>query len=139
MRKFLFLLPLLVAACTQTAADRERVAREADTTQAKLDRALAGYAPDQSGSSSCLHSSFYRGAQGTQAYGRTLLFRVNTNTIYRTDTAGGCERVGDDAYLVTTTPTGDLCRGDIARVVDRAIRQQVSSCSFGDFVAYRRK
>lgn len=139
MRKLLFLLPLLAAACTQTAADRERVAREADTTQAKLDRALAGYTPDQSASGSCLHSSFYRGAQSTQAYGRTLLFRVNSNLIFRTDTAGGCERVGDDAYLVTSTPTADLCRGDIARVVDRTIRRDVSACSFGDFVAYRRK
>lgn len=139
MRKFLLLLPLIAAACTQTAADRERVAREADTTQAKLDRALAGYTPDQSSSGQCLHSTFYRGSQGTQAYGRTLLFRVNANTIFRTDTAGGCERVGDDAYIVTATPTADLCRGDIARVVDRGIRQEVSSCSFGDFVAYHRK
>lgn len=139
MHKIMLILPLLAAACTATAADRERMTADADATQVKLDRALAGYTPDSAASGNCLNTSFYRGSQSTEAYGRTLLFKVSPNLIFRTDTSGGCERVGGDEYLVTSTPSTQLCRGDIARTVDRTIRREVSGCSFGDFQAYRKR
>ena len=137
MRALMLLLPIGLIACTPTAAQRDRVAAEADTTQASLDRALAGFTPDPT--RGCFHSSLYRGGQSTKAYGKTLLYKVSPRLIYRTDTSGGCERVGDDAYLVIATPSGDQCRGDIARTVDRGSQQSFGSCSLGDFVAYRKK
>lgn len=139
MNKMMFLLPLFAAACTATAADRERMTADADQTQVKLDKVLAGYAPNAAASGSCLHTSFYHGSQSTQAYGRTLLFKVSPNLIFRTETSGGCERVGDDAYLVTSTPSTELCRGDIARAIDRSSRFETGGCSFGDFQAYRKR
>lgn len=137
MRALLLCLPLAVIGCTPTAAQRDRMAAAAETTQASLDRALAGFAPEAGGA--CYHSSFYRGGQSTQAYGKTLLYRVSPKLIFRTETSGGCERVGDDAYMVISTPSGDQCRGDIAQAVDRGSRQPMGSCSLGDFVAYRKR
>jgi hypothetical protein len=38
--------------------------------------------------------------------------------------------------LVTRTPSTQLCRGDIATLVDTSTRVAVGSCVFGDFVPY---
>lgn len=133
------MLPALLAAGASMAARRAHDGADADArrTQAALDKALGGYVPDRA-TGGCFHASFYRGGQSTTAYGRTLLYRVSSKLIFRTDTSGGCERVGDDEYLVTSVPSADICRGDIARTVNRATGQSMGGCSLGDFVAYRR-
>ena len=72
------------------------------------------------------------------SYGPTLLYRVSNSLIYRTDTTGGCADL-DRNILITRTPTGQTCRGDIATTIDTASRFMTGSCSFGEFVPYRKR
>ncbi|MFN3434777.1 MAG: hypothetical protein ACK4ZY_10295, partial [Sphingomonas sp.] len=71
-------------------------------------------------------------------YGPTLIYTVGRGLKYRTDTAGGCERVGRGDILITRSPQSQLCQGDIATTVDSASRTFSGSCSFGPFVRYSR-
>lgn len=137
MRSLILLAAALMAGCTPTAADTARAVDRAATRQEGLARELAGLTPDAQGG--CFSTTLNRGQQSTKAYGNTLLFRVSRNLVYRTDTAGGCEGVGDDKILVTSTPSTQFCRGDIATTIDRASNFPSGGCSFGDFVAYRRR
>ena len=134
----LIALPLMIAAlagCAATPAELARSeARTADAV-ADLNTALAGYAPD--GTSSCAAQS--RNSNST-VYGKTILFRPSPGSvIYRTDTAGGCERAANGAAtLVTRTTSASLCRGDIVQVFDRVAQFPIGSCSLGEFTTYRR-
>lgn len=68
----------------------------------------------------------------------TLLFKNGRNLVYRNDPEGGCSGLDPTRTIVTTSLTGDLCRGDTIRVVDRGSRSVISACAFSDFVPYRR-
>ena len=127
------LFALLAVGCAQTPKQAARAAADADRTQAKLTTALAGLTPGKP--MTCMPNL---PTQTMQAYGPTLLYRVSGRLIYRNDTAGGCERAGSDDILVTRSPTGQLCSGDIGQTVDRGSRMPTGSCSLGDFVPYRR-
>lgn len=131
----LALATLSLAGCAASDAD---IARQEDRTardQARLTRALAGYVPGES--RSCLSGIDRRGTRGAQYYGSTILYPIGKR-IVRNDMNGGCQLRGDP-ILVTQTPTGDLCRGDIVQLIDRGSRFPVGSCAFGDFVTYRRQ
>ncbi len=70
----------------------------------------------------------------------TIAFRDGAKRLYVNHMqGGGCMNIdhGRNA-LVTQNPTGSLCRGDIAQVVDTLNRIPVGSCVFGDFVPYMR-
>ena len=130
------LLPLLlfsVAACTQTAADVERQAAADAGTRAELDRELAGLVPGRT--QGCATQTELR---NLKTFGDTLVYDTNGSDKLVTRTSGGCERVGAEGILVTRTPSTQLCRGDIATVVDRNSRFTIGSCSFGDFTRYER-
>jgi hypothetical protein len=71
-----------------------------------------------------------------EAYGPTIVYTVSRNLKYRTDTTGGCERVGRGDILVTRSPGSQLCQGDIATTIDQSSRTFSGSCSFGPFVRY---
>ena len=47
-------------------------------------------------------------------------------------------RISFSDAIVTSTPSTQLCRGDIARIVDLVSRIPRDSCAFGDFVPYTR-
>ncbi|WP_242098206.1 MULTISPECIES: hypothetical protein [unclassified Sphingomonas] len=135
--KTMVLLPLLgLAACVQTPGERARAAQDQAAQQQKLATALAGLTPGEP--TSCIDQIQLRSGSNVQAYGSTLVYTVSPRLKYRTDTAGGCEGVGNDDILITSTPTTQLCRGDIARTVDRTSRFPNGSCSFGAFIPYRR-
>lgn len=68
---------------------------------------------------------------------KTILYRMTNKLVYRNDPAGGCPGLNSSAALVTQTPTGQLCRGDIARVRDFGLGFSIGSCALGDFVPYR--
>ena len=131
------LLPLVagLAACAQTPADHARAAQDQAAQQQKLAAALAGLTPGEP--TTCI-SQTQTSNTSVAAYGSTLVYTISPRLKYRNDTSGGCERVGDDDILVTSTPTAELCRGDIGRTVDRNSRFPSGSCSFGAFVPYRR-
>ena len=122
-----------IAACAQTPAETARAAQDAAATQSGLDRALAGLRPV--GTSSCLNN--FQNPH-LQAYGRTLVYAVSNGRKYRSDTAGGCESVARGDILVTTSPQGRVCAGDIAQTIDRTARFPTGSCAIGEFTEYRR-
>lgn len=125
------LMALSAAACAQTpqqiAATQAANAAAADN----LAKDLAGLTPSPSGS--CLPQF---PTSNVKAYGPTLVYTVNPRLKYRSDTSGGCERVGRGDILITRSVTGQLCAGDIATTVDYASRTFSGSCSFGPFVRY---
>ncbi|HTG38097.1 hypothetical protein [Sphingomonas sp.] len=122
----------LLAGCAATpeqqAAQAERDAGHAAELAQQLDGFTAGDAQ------ACLPVNTTR---RTRYYGDTILYEVSGRLVYRTDTTGGCNLERDD-ILVTQTPIGRLCRGDIARTIDRTSRFQTGSCALGAFVPYRK-
>lgn len=70
----------------------------------------------------------------------TIAFRDGNRRVYVAHMNGGCSNLGSGSYALVTKQFGnaDLCRGDIARVVDTLNGFTVGSCSFGDFVPYVR-
>jgi hypothetical protein len=130
------LLPLIgLAACAQTPADTARAAQDRQTTQVRLDKALAGLVPGET--TSCIPTTL--SSAQTEAYGPTLLYTYGRNLVYRTETTGGCENAGRGDILVTKQLQGRPCRGDIATTVSPTSRVFSGSCSLGDFTVYRRQ
>jgi hypothetical protein len=126
------LFPLLAIALTGCAASAMPQAKPGD--EAKLAAELAGLTPQKP--VSCI--SDY-GPASIKAYGPTILYKVGRGLVYRTETGGGCEKIGRGDVLVTQSLLGGrLCSGDIAQTYDRMSRVQTGSCSLGDFTPYRK-
>ena len=70
----------------------------------------------------------------------TLAFRNGNQRVYINHMqGGGCPGIsGGWNTLVTKSPSGQLCRGDIASVADLRSHMPAGSCVFGDFVPYSR-
>lgn len=69
----------------------------------------------------------------------TLVFRESPGRVWVQKPQNPCNLVSVGPYaLVTRTPTGQLCRGDIAQVIDTMSGANVGSCVMGDFVPYVR-
>jgi hypothetical protein len=70
----------------------------------------------------------------------TIAFRNGPGQVYINHMeGGGCLNLkGGRNTLVTRTPGPNLCRGDIAQVVDLTAHIPLGSCVFGDFVPYKR-
>lgn len=137
MRTIALMLALGVVACAETPKETADRAAAADRTRAALDRELAGLTPGPP--QSCL-SDIDRRDASAQSFGDTLVYRPTTGRTRWVTQTTGCTGVGGngDNILITRTPSTQLCRGDIATLVDRTSRVQTGSCSFGDFVPYRR-
>jgi hypothetical protein len=68
----------------------------------------------------------------------TVAFRSGS-TVYVNDMRGGCTNLRSHYAIVTRQfGGGGLCSGEIAEIVDPTTGISVSSCSFGEFVPYRR-
>ncbi len=120
-----------VAGCAQTPRELAAAQQANATAAVNLDKELAGLTPSKSGS--CMPR--YPTTQ-VKAYGPTIVYTVSRNLKFRSDTAGGCERVGRGDILITRSPMGQLCQGDIATTIDSASRVFSGSCSFGPFIRY---
>lgn len=131
MRLMAVSLLLAIAGCAATPRERAEQARAEATAQDKLAATLAGLTPGES--TTCLPA-----LQSSQlaAYGPTLVYTVTRGLKYRNDTTGGCEGVARDDILITRSPQGRVCQGDIAQTVDRTSRFPTGSCSLGRFVPY---
>jgi len=66
----------------------------------------------------------------------TIAFRNGRSTVYLNGMQGGCPNLRAPYALLTKSPSSQLCRGDIAEVVDTSTHMTVGSCVFGDFVPY---
>jgi hypothetical protein len=69
---------------------------------------------------------------------QTIAFRDGSKRTYVAHMNGNCNGLGSGHYALVTRQYGsaDLCRGDIARVVDTLNGFLVGSCTFGEFVPY---
>ena len=129
-------LPVLLAAtaaCTPTPREQAQIDQRAVRQQQRLQAALAGRTPGPP--TNCI-ADF--GQKQVTSYGATFVYRVANGTLYRTETNGGCGDL-ERNILVTRTPSTQLCRGDIATTIDSASRFPSGSCSFGEFVPYRKR
>jgi hypothetical protein len=68
----------------------------------------------------------------------TVAFKRGSNLVYVNHFNGGCDNYADRYALVTRQVTGQLCRGDIAQLVDPVAHYALGSCNFGEFIPYRR-
>ncbi len=119
-----------LVACETTDSQPEQRSAQA---QATYDRLLAGKTAGRP--ATCL--PLLRSNDMVVIDDDTILYR-DGRTTYVNQPLGGCSRLGRGSYaLVTRTFGSQLCRGDIATVVDTSTGMTVGSCSFGDFVPYR--
>ena len=108
-----------------------------DAGQTSLAEALAGY--EQSGPPvSCVNRRFL-GSNRSAGEG-AIVFRGQTrNQLWVNRPAGGCPSLDFNRTLVTKAPSTQLCRGDIAQVVDLGSQVTHGGCALGDFTPYRRR
>lgn len=133
MRVLLFApFAVLLLGCETTPRDAARLEADQARTEAKLATALSGLTPGQP--QDCLPNT--RNAS-TERYGDTILYRFSRTLIYRNDTSGGCYGLDRGDTIVTSTPSSQLCSGDIAHTVDLRGAGESGSCSLGKFVPYR--
>ena len=123
-----------LSSCTMTPAETARAADARAATQAELGKELAGLTPTET--RDCMDN--YQ-SSSLKAYGGTLVYSVSKSLKYVNDTGGGCEAVERGDILVTTSPSGRLCRGDIARTVMPGSRTPSGSCALSSFTTYRAK
>jgi hypothetical protein len=70
---------------------------------------------------------------------RTVASRVSRGRVYLNGMNGGCPSLRPPYALVTRQfGTANLCRGDIAQVVDTSTGASFGSCVFGNFIPYTR-
>ena len=135
MKNIIILAALsLAAGCTAETSERS-VEREANS-EAKLAAELRGY--EQSGPPvSCVNQ---RDLAGNRSAGDDAIIFTgrNSGTLYVNRPAGGCAELRFGRALVTRTTTSQLCRGDIATVLDPVSRTQFGGCGLGDFTPYDR-
>jgi hypothetical protein len=67
-----------------------------------------------------------------------ILYRMKSGPDYLNSPRPKCAGLRGSAGMVTRTPSTDLCRGDIADIVDFTSGTQYGSCALGDFVPYPR-
>jgi hypothetical protein len=107
-------------------------ARQRLTDAQKLEKALAGRVAGKP--QSCLS---LRDVHGTERLGDTILYKTaSRRTIYRMDTAGGCDSNSSDAIITRTFGGDRLCQGDIIRTADLISGFQSGSCAAAKFVPY---
>lgn len=120
-----------LAACATTAEDSAERSPEAQQLLARyLDGRTAGQPQ------SCLPS--FRSHDMVVVDERTILFRDGANRVWRTEVQGPCNGLGrpGTALLTRQFGSGQLCRGEVAQILDTTGGFTIGSCSFGDFVPY---
>ena len=102
--------------------------------QREYEQLLLGKVPQSA--VSCL--PHYRSGDMRTIDENTILFRDGTARTYVAHMQGPCTGLPTGHYALVTRQFGsaDLCRGDIAQVVDTLNGIPVGSCVFGDFTPY---
>ncbi|MDQ3078293.1 MAG: hypothetical protein M3Q83_05565 [Pseudomonadota bacterium] len=73
-----------------------------------------------------------------KAVGENTIVVRDGSTIYLSRTSGSCRSSGSSSLVIRRVSSSNLCQGDIAQVVDLQNGVTHGSCSFGEFVPYRR-
>jgi hypothetical protein len=127
-------IPLLVtaaalAACTTQPPGPYRTAER----QAEFQKLTLGKVAGKP--ISCL--SHTRAEDMTVIDDRTIAFREGGSRVYVNNMRAECTNLDNGRnVLVTRSPMSQICRGDIAQVIDSLNHFPVGSCVFGDFVPY---
>jgi hypothetical protein len=132
MKKLAFLACVgLLGACTA-----ERPTQMTADDETKLSAALTGFEP-AGPPVSCVNE---RDLRGNHSIGESaIVFEgLSSSTLWVNRPAGGCPSLNGGRALVTHTTTSQLCRGDIANVIDPVAHISYGSCGLGDFTPYRR-
>lgn len=82
--------------------------------------------------------STFNAYQTTVIDDATVAFRFSGNRLYVAHLPGGCSNLATPPYTMVTRQVGSaqICRGDIASIVDPHNGFTVGSCIFGDFTPY---
>jgi hypothetical protein len=128
----IFLLGATLAGCAATAEQPMRSAQKQQEYQRLIAGKVAG--PPVS----CLPT--YNANDMIVIDEQTVAFRQGANRVYIAHMPGGCSNLGRAPYTMVTRQfgTSQLCRGDIAQIVDPVNGITVGSCVFGDFTPYTR-
>jgi hypothetical protein len=133
MRIFLTLsLAALAVGCTAAADGPTELSANAQTRLAdELRGRVAGPTV------SCVSQ---RDLRGNRSVGEeAIVFNGRTaNIVYVNRPPAGCPQLKAGRALITRTTSTQLCRGDIATVLDTASGIEFGSCGLGDFTPYRR-
>ena len=122
------------AALLGTAAVSQTGDRAVERDLKIMDQWLAGKQPGPPVSCiphSQIRATYYVG-------GKTILYKVSNNLVYRNDPPGGCPGLNSNLALETRNPTGMLCSGEIAQVKDYSQGYSPGACALGEFVPYRK-
>ena len=131
MKKFLSIPLAALAGCMAEAPPAEVSAEAESRLAAQLEGRVAG--PPQS----CVRQ---QDLLGNESVGEgAIVFRARTSgLVYVNRPAAGCPEVRHGRALKTRTTSTQLCRGDIAEVVDPLSGMSYGACGLGDFIPYRR-
>lgn len=129
MRRWIGLVPLMLAACSGSYEPPKLTERQAS----ELERALAGKVAGEK--VSCIRREPQ--ANLTAISGNVLLYRVSRRLIYRNDLIGNCSGLSRGDTLVVQTFGSQYCRGDMARSADLVSGMVTGACALGDFTPYR--
>ena len=129
----IFMLASVVVGLCACATASEPAQRSA-SAQRQYDSLLAGKVPGKA--EKCLPT--YRSNDMTIIDDDTILFR-DGRTVYVNQPLGGCQSLSRSGSALVTRNIGpQLCRGDLATVVDNSSGMTLGACSLGDFVPYRK-
>jgi hypothetical protein len=118
-----------LCACATASEPAQRTAKAQATYDRMLNGKVAGKAEK------CLPT--YRSNDMTVIDDDTILFR-DGRTVYVNNPLGGCNNLHQSGRALVTHNVGpQLCRGDLATVVDNTSGMTLGACALGDFVPYR--
>jgi hypothetical protein len=124
---------LTLAACLIAVLAATPLASARRTPEQQLDRLLAGRTAGEP--RTCI--PLYPSNDSTTISRIGIVYDVG-GTRYLTRFQGGCQQLDDDRILVTQTPMTQICRGDLANVWTRNPAMFVGTCTYGDFVPYKK-
>lgn len=123
MRRIVLPLFALVASCTSLPLARDDSADLAKETVGKVaEKPRSCIALDD--------------ARGAKLFNDAIVYRVNRRLSY-VNAAKGCNAFDIDPIFVNEVSNGQLCRGDIIRLISRSGGIPGPTCVLGEFTPYR--
>jgi hypothetical protein len=127
------MLKLTLSAMFVIALGAGAAAAPRPTGEAKLQKMLQGYTAGPS--TSCV--SLTPSMDSTKIEGIGVVYKRG-RTLYVNRFANGCPWLTGFTGTVTRTPSTQLCRGDIVRIVDFTSGIEGGSCVLDDFTPYEK-